>query len=61
MIHHVEPKQIPDGLYEGILLDRIEDAEKAANGKEAWIFISQHPKMIVLLIKTTEKKLFGYN
>ncbi len=46
-------------MYSGVLLSKEDDAEKVAGGREAWLWITKSPKMILLFIKCTENELFG--
>lgn len=44
-------KQLPYANYTGHLLKKEEDAEKTADGKPAWLFVSLSPKAIYLFVK----------
>lgn len=60
MIYKIDnAKAIPYGSYRGVLLKKVEDAEQIAKNKDAWLWTTKSPKMILLFIKTTENELFG--
>jgi hypothetical protein len=53
MIVNIESnlKLLPYGDYTGYILSKGDDPEKIANGKEAWLFLSLHPKGLYLFVR----------